>query len=245
MEFDPKCFFDNPPRMKEDLKEYIKELSKKIVFKIKKFSENLCDGERISSKHIKLILLSICPEPITVYNRQGLCSQKYQMKPIYKVLIKAIDEAVGTIENDKYCGIEKKIVRGTQQILKNSSSKYSPTGIIAVAVVVSTICGIILQSSVDLLSDTKTLNYDSVKANGVYHKSSSGQIYPYSSLIKFLNVVEIFEPQSVEQVKKDKKPKEIKHSRESQNLKVQFKKQCTPTIKQERPSTPDNCFWED
>jgi len=241
MDFDPKCFFDNPPRMKEDVKEYIRELSQRIVVKIRKFSENLCDGERISSKHIKLILLAISPEPITVYNRQGLCTQNSKMKPIYRVLMKAIDEAVELIETDKYAGIEKKIVRCTQAILKNCNIKFSPSGIIAVAATVSTICGIILQSSVEL-SDSKTLNYDVVKKNGVYHKSSTGQIYPYSSLIKFLNIIEVLEPLSVETIKKEKKDKKEIQPRE--NLKVHFQKKLSNNS-QNRPSTPDNCFWED
>ena len=246
MDFDPKCFFENPPRMKEDLKEYIKDLSKKIVEKIRKFSENLCNGERISSKHVKLILFALCPEPITVYNRQGLCTQNFKMKPIYRVLIKAIDEAVQMIETDKYGGIEKKIVKGTQHILKSSSIKYSLSGAIAVAATVSTICGILLQSSVDLLSDAKTLNYDSVRTNGVYHKSSSGQIYPYSSLIKFLNIIEILEPLSVEANKKDKKNKEsIKYNREPLKVHFQAQKFTPDKNQQQRPSTPDNCFWED
>ena len=49
MEIDPKCFFENPPRMKEDLKDHMKKLSEKIVTKI----SGLDNGVSLNLAHTK------------------------------------------------------------------------------------------------------------------------------------------------------------------------------------------------
>lgn len=249
MDFDPKCFFENPPRMKEELKEYVKELAENIAVKICVFAQILFENERITPKHIKSIIFAICPDPITAYNRQGLCSQKVALKPIYKVICKSIDQAVA-LDGDKYGGLDKKIVKACGKHL--SVFKASSSTAVAMAAVISTICGIILQSAQDNVPNMKTLTLESVKQFGTTYSGSSGQ-YPYSSLIRFLKIVEVFNPTIpipmkskpvVGKSKKDLKPAIVYDKTETKQ--VHFKKDdAKGQAKRARPATPENCFWED
>ena len=107
MDFDPKCFFENPPRMKEDIKDYIKKLSENIVLKIISFCRNLFPNERLFSKHIKFAILAMCTDPVTIYNRHGLCIQNVKLKPISKILCKTIDNAINNLSENKYGNLDQ------------------------------------------------------------------------------------------------------------------------------------------
>lgn len=237
MEFDPKCFFEHPPRMKEDLKEYLKHLGRKIVLQIVQFARVLFESERIGPKHIKLTILAICPEPITVYNRNGLCVQNVKLKPIHKVLCRAIDLVAEACGRDKYGGLDKKICKSCLQLLREHQDiKCSHHGMLAIASVVSEICGILLQSAVANQASVKTLTLDMLKTYGILHKSSNGANYPYSSMIRFLNIIDNFK---VSDVKEATKKEHVYEESRSKEKRVSF--QRGP----HRPSTPDICFWED
>lgn len=245
MELDPKCFFENPPRMKEDVKDYMKLLAKLMVTKLKKFHMTLFGSERLNSKHVKLIVLAMCPDPITTYNRQGLCNETSKLKPICKVLCKDVDTAMLEFTNgDKLGGTDKKIFKGCKKILEDVPC--SQNGIVAVSSIVSTICGILLQSSIENCKDIKTLTLEMVKTEGVNHKASNGVTYPYNSLMRFLSIVESFEPLSIPETTKMKKndAKHLDTPKKAKHLKVSFTNENA--MKQNpRPSTPENCFWDD
>lgn len=240
MELDPKCFFDNPPRMKEDLKDHMKKLSEKIVAKILSFSGKLFSNERLNHRHIKLAVLAMSVEPITVYNRNGLCVQNVKLKPISKILCKSIDNAVANMSENKYGNTDKKIFKGCVKLLKDVKSSSSAA--VALSAVVSQICGILMQSTLENSSEVKTLTLDCVKENGIKHKSTNGSTFPYSSLIRFLNIVEYFEPREIVNREVTKKKKDAKAKFESLEIKPKVSFQDVST---KRPSTPDNCFWED
>ena len=73
--------------------------------------------------------------------------------------------------------------------------------------------------------------------------------YPYSSLIRFLKLIEVFNPTPiisktvVSKPKKELKPAIVYDKLESKQ--VHFKKEDPKHIKRPRPATPENCFWED
>lgn len=238
MDFDPKCFFENPPRMKEDLKDYIKKLSENIILKIISFCKNLFPNERLFSKHIKLAILAISPDPVTIYNRNGLCIQNVKLKPIGKILCKTIDNAINNLNENKYGNLDKKIFKSCAKVLKNTEIKLNSTATVAIAAAISQVCGILMQSSVENEKDLKTLNIDIVKENGMKHKTTNGTIIPYSSLIRFINVIENFEVREIVSNKKNI-TKESKRKLESIEIKPKV------TFESKRPSTPTDCFWED
>lgn len=240
MDIDPKCFFENPPRMKEDLKEFIKYLCEKIVSKILTFCSKLFETERLYSRHIKLAILAMSPDPITVYNRNGLCIQNVKLKPISKILCKSIDNAVSGMTDNKYGNIDKKIFRSCSKLVKDQEMKTNPTAIVAISAIVSQICGILMQSSIENDKELKTLTLESVKQNGVNHRTANGSTIPYSSLIRFISVVQTFEPKDIISEVKSKKKESKTKKLESIEIKPKVSFQNT-----ERPSTPTNCFWED
>ena len=125
--------------------------------------------------------------------------------------------------------------------------KVSPSGTIALSTVVSQICGIIMQSS-HHDAEIKTLTLETVKKEGTNHRTSNGSIVPYSSIIRFLNMIDSFEPNIVDaRMKKRNVPKlesiEAKQVTFNSQKQISAKESHLPNKK--RPSTPENCYWED
>ena len=221
--------------MKEDLKEYVKELSKSVVIKFMQYAEIMFPGERLNYKHIKMLVLAISPDPITTYNRQGLCVQNSKLKSLVRVLCKAVDNSIVASETNKYGQIDKKIYKGCAKLME--SPKCSTTAVIAVATIVSELCGILLQSLMNTMSDMKTLSLDFLKYQGICH-TSNHVVYQYSSMIRFIYMIEQHTPllpPSPREKKSEKK--KGKHALCTDRSKVSF--EC------DRPSTPENCFWEE
>lgn len=248
MEFDPKCFFEHPPRMREDLKEHIKAFSHSVVVKMLQFGKIMFEQERLTDKHIVLILIAMCPEPLTIYNCQGLCVETSKLKPIYKVLCRSITTALDMSKEDTHGGIDKKLHKSCLKVIKENGVKTSQDGALAIGAVVSQVCGIILQSALHNAPDSKTLTLDIVREKGYYHKTSTGNTVPYPSLMRFANVVENFVP-TTPIMQPEVKSKE--HSTESKRVQIENdsrrvtfgKEKCKD--KMTRPTTPDNCFWDD
>ena len=164
-------------------------------------------------------------------------------------MFKSIDTALANFSdqsalNNKYGGLDKKLVKNCIQSLK--SIKTSHQGILAIGAVISTVCSIMLQNS--MVSDIKTLTLDILLSNGMTHKSNTHQkSYPYSSFMRFLGGIESFEPLKVYSPPPKKKDEEKdKHKVHFTNKKhSNLKHNTTSKEKHERPSTPDHCFWED
>ena len=247
MDFDPKCFFENPPRMKEDLKEYIKDLSRSIVKKFVLYANILFPGEKLSAKHVQLLVISVCPDPLTSYNKNGLCIQNIKLKHIHRILCKSIQTSIAC--EDKYGNNDKKIFKFCKSMCLNV--KISTSGIIAMTAIVSEICGIILQSAKENSVNPKTLTLEMVKSEGMTHISSSGTRVPYGSIVRFLNIVTKFEPVYTSQPEKKKlktNQKDKTNEKEKTNQidkSVRFYEQKQKILTDIRPQTPDICFWED
>ena len=243
MDFDPKCFFENPPRMKEDLKEYIKDLSKSIVKKFLLFGSILFPGERLSSKHVQLLVISVCPDPLTSYTKNGLCVQNIKLKNIHKILCKSIQNSITS--EDKYGNTDKKIYKFCKSLC--TDVKIASSGIIAISAIVSEICGIILQSTKENSVNAKTLTLEMLKSEGMTHKSSNGSKVPYGSILRFLNIVKNFEPVHIQLPQQEKKKTKLKphdNDNKKEKNKVRFCEESKKCI-DERPRTPDICFWDD
>lgn len=217
MDIDAKIFFETPPRMKEDVKEYVRTLAATLVGKFVQMARIMFGDERIHSKHIKWIVLALCPDPITMYNRNGLCVQNVKMKHFSKVLCKGIDDAVEAMAQNKYGEVDKKIHRGCAKLA--ADIKCHASAIVALASIVSQTCGILMQSAVENYGDVKTLTLECIKEHGVMHRSSSGDVIPYSSFMRFLNMVQHFQPRSRE----GGKPKKVKESKTKTLLQLEVK----------------------
>jgi hypothetical protein len=207
MDIDLKCFFEHQsPRIKKDLSEYVCTLAGKIVAKIIMFSELLFPKEKITLKHVKMIVLSMCTDPITMYNKNGLCVQNVKMKPISKVLCRSIDDSIQALQENKYGNVDKKIFKCCSKILRDQI-KTNNDAVVAIATIVSQICGILIQSTVAQCDDSiKTLCLEDLLKHGTNHTSTNGEMIPYSSLIRFLHCVQHFEA----------KPKLLDHKKEQQ-----------------------------
>ena len=82
--------------------------------------------------------------------------------------------------------------------------RSSTKGNIALACIVTKVIGILLESSIKD-DDVKTITMDMFEKNSVSHKSATGEIYPYSSMMRYLHIVNNFTPN---EFTLQKKPKE-------------------------------------
>jgi len=238
MDFDPKCFFEQPLRMKEEVKDYLKDMSYNVLNKLIVYSQIMFPSERITPKHLQMIVLAMSVDPVTCYNRQGLCIQNTKIKTISRVLCKSISTAIQNTETDKYGGLDKKIYKSCVKILKEQNCSFSSQSIVAFTAIISEIIGIVLQSTIDNTQNVKTLTLELIKKEGTLHRNSTGTIYPYGSLIRFINIVDTFSPHAIS--KPVKKTKSI-----LKTPKVSFQSIDNNQSKiSNRPTTPDNCFWE-
>lgn len=198
MDFDPKCLFEDPPRMKEDLKQHMRKISDRIIRKILMFASILFEDERLTESHVQTIILAMSFEPITVYNRQGLCIENNKLKSVHKILVKDIENMTTACEttDKKYGGLDKKMVKSCTRHVKSLHSKISSKGILAIACVVIKICGILLESCMSNSDGVKTLTLELFMKESVHHKANSGNVYPYSSMMRFLHVANHFQPTS-------------------------------------------------
>lgn len=226
MDFDPKCFYTESIRMKEDLKEHIRDFSSNVLEKIKVYADVMFKNEKLNEKHVKFIILAMSVDPITCYNKNGLCVQNISMKPICRIICNSIDIAMNSMTSDKYGGIDKKVYKACKKGLINC--RCATSGILACSVVISELLGIRLQSTIKNVPDVKTLNLEIFQKESTLHKTAKQTTIPYSSLLRFINIVERFKLEV----------------REGTKNKVSFDMKSGNTNKQQ-PTTPDICFWED
>lgn len=269
MEFDPKCFFENPPRMQESVKHYFKKLAHDILSSLILTARTL-GIEKLTEHNVKLLLLQIGNDTMIVYEpKHGLMTQLNNVRQICKIICKAIDN-IDT--KDKYSNLDKKIVKSVTTILNDYCIKASNGGKLALATVVSEICGVCIQSS-EASRTEKTLTLDIVENNAFLYHSTNNVTYINDTLFRFITYVmpdnklpipKVVPPlrkaSAVDEPKQDfeqfKKPKPVKRTpndaidKEKKPIVSILKKQVkfeTTTLPQPppRPRTPDVCFWED
>ena len=245
MDFDPKCFFEKPPRMKDDLKLYIRTMADRIVYKI----TQLClfvNNDKIGTKQIKHIILLLCVDPITCYTRDGLSYSQGTLRSMSRILLKAIDRAQQYVENgDKYGNMDKKMVKCVQSILTDGQVKFGSSGVISITACVSEVCGLLLHATYKGMNYPKTLTLEGLKTYGTTHFSeSSSKSVTNASLIRLLHVLE----QDHFNICSDKSVDKTKYAQESsKNVSFEGDKVSAcfwqSAAGEERPGTPD-CFWE-
>lgn len=192
MQFDPKSLFpraSEAPRLREDLRTYVRDLALHIARAFDACARRMCADERIAARHVKYIVLALALDPITSYNRQGLCVQNVWIKPIERVLCAAVDAALlrYDVDLDRHGGLDRRLVRECENVI---TARHAPTATLAIAAVVAEICGILLNSAWTNLNRPKTLDLKQVRAEGIMHVFSTGEKQPYSSFARLLRRLE-------------------------------------------------------
>lgn len=234
MEFDPKCFFANPPRMQENLKQKMKLLAEKIVLKIINSAKTF-ECTKINENVVKLMCIQICNDFIVVWNpKTGINIQNTKVKDMTRVIARAIDTTIELVEaGDKNGGLEKKIVKGVASVLEKKNMKSTQSGKVALAAVVSEICGVMLQSAMQNCVD-KTLTVDHIEKYAVMYTNSSKESCVNGSLIRLLHAINtdesgnlsIFDSTIVKDIQDIKtKKKENERKKEKEQVENERKKE--------------------
>ena len=268
MEFDPKCFFETPPRMQESVKHFFKKLAHDILSSLILTARTL-RIEKLTEQNVKILLLQVGNDSIISYEpKHGIVTQLSHVRHICKIVCKSIDN-IDT--KDKYSNLDKKIVKGVATILDEYGIKASNGGKLALSAVVSEICGICIQSSAQSLTE-KTLTLENVQNNAFLYRSTRDVTYINDTLFRFITYVmpdsKLPIPKIIPEQKKTtaedepkqnfeqfRKPKPVKRTLDESDkekkpivsiLKKEVKFANTnPQQPSSRPRTPDTCFWED
>lgn len=253
MDFDLKLFFKEPPRIKEGVKTFAHDLADKFVRRTVEHARAL-SIDRILPRHARLIVFQLAQDPYTRMQRGAVCVQQGRVKNMLKVFQRAMDMAETALKTDaKYGGIDKKIVKSTQSVMTSAEVKVSTAASVIIAACVAEMIGIILNSTQTLMED-RTMSLASVREYGTTHCISSGNRCINSSLVRLVHhlsqplcIVTVSAPSREEREKLARAKKSGEHpSKESPQKKMRRLETKSVTFETAvRPSTPENCFWED
>ena len=250
MDFDLKLFFKDPPRFREDVKHYMHDLAKKIVLRVCQHMKAL-NVDRLLPRHVSLIMFQMCQDPVTRYMRHGLSCQAHRVKPLSKVFAKVLSETANAIETEHKNGnIDRKIIKGTQNIIDDCGMKSSNVATVLVASCVAEVCGIMLNDARQC-ADAKTITLDILQEASTTHVLSNGEACTNISLARFIasiyrpvfSEIQVEMEEATRKRKSDNAPLVEKQKRRMLEEKTVKFAEYTPTAP--RPSTPDHCFWEE
>ena len=268
MDIDPKCFFEQAPRMQDSVKQFFKKLAYDTISSFILIARTL-GIEKITEANVKLLVFQTTNDTIVTYSsKHGLLVQLNKVRPISKIICRSINELD---IKDKYSNLDKKIVKGVASALQEFDIKATHGGKLALSVVVSETCGVVIQSAAQTLSE-KTLTLECIDKNAFLYKSSKDGVCINDSLFRFVSYIlpdhnfpipqiakqesssstnENQPSSSFDQFRKPKKIKDVENAFQSIKTKLPIsilKKEVKfypHTITNQRPNTPDICFWED
>ena len=259
MDFDVKfCFDDNPPRMKEEVRDHALRTAALLVQRII-FHANELRVERLLPRHVRLIVFDITQDPVVRLNRGIVVTQTNRIRSMSKLLQRALDAALDASERDpKYGMIDKRLVRSCATMLEAASVRSSSAAVVHVAALVAEFTGIVRSSAHACLLDShRTLGLDAVRA--MRYKLSNGQIVNNISLHRLAHSIErtphmlraaALEEESEAIAAPPPRPCSTKRSESSARGGARRMEDRTVTFataarERPRPATPSDCFWEE
>lgn len=257
MDFDLRLFFETPPRFREEVKRHMHDLATRIVLRVANHA-NLLGIERIHPRHARIILAQMCQDPLPRCNRSGLCLHNSKIKPMNRVFCRVMDITAKS-EDAKNGGIDRKIVKGTLQVLANNNVKSAMGGGVFVAACVAEVCGIMLNAAHNMTNE-KTVSMESLQNYACQHKLASGHIVENASLMRFIRHVDspiLVDLDEFERLQTKRHKKEdaneadgdMRYTRpptlQAKHGSWHVKERSVHFEQPPRPSTPTNCFWED
>lgn len=270
MDFDLKFFFKEPPRFKEEVKLYIHEFATAFVRRTAQYAK-IMTIERLLPRHVLLIMFAVSQDPITRYTDRGLCLQQHKIKSVLRVLQRALLNVNQNIQLDpKYGCLDKKLVKGTAQVLEEEGVRTSTAATVYLATCLAEVCGIMLNCTHMHMHDQKTVSLAVLKEMSMIHQLSSGEICTNVSLMRFIHSITHPPPsissnhaKSVKRVREESAYCQIEERNvsfadsktddewvpcaliRSDKNRHQVNHKDAHSKAQARPSTPDVCFWDD
>ena len=189
MDFDLKYFFEQPPRFKEEVKVYMHSFATEFV-KRAALHAKVMKIERMLARHVPLIAFAMSEDPVTRYTSKGLCMQQHKIKSVLKIFQRALADVNQSIRNDpKYGNIDKKIVKGTAQVLELEGVRASPAAVVYLAACLGEICGIMLNCTQLHMQEQKTVSLTMLKQMSMTHQLSTGEWCINVSLMRFIHSI--------------------------------------------------------
>ena len=248
MDFDLKSFFVESPRIKDEVRAHMHQLATTIVIRFVAYAKQL-QVERILPRHVRMIAFQMAQDPLLRCSRQGLCVQKTAIKSLQRILTRAFDDVDNALKQEiKHGGIDRKIVKQTGLLLEKHDQKASTAAVVSIAACVAEICGVMLNSTAQNMTE-KTMTLSLIHEHACTHITSSGERCRNASLHRFLVTLDRPLMHAVQAVRtaqtSDKKTGKRKAEPPREQPSARPKSEKAVHFHSARPTTPDNCFWDD
>jgi hypothetical protein len=191
MDIDPKKFFDEPPRMKEDVRIHLRDTINAILSHIYAVLYKL-QLDTVGPKHVKVAIVCMTNDLVTMYVRDDLLVQSSRIKPLTALLCRSVDRAISRIADGCKNGrVDKKVIKFVEHFDRDHALKVTSAGMIAIASVVYEICDMLLQSAsfeLDRNKSVQTLSSEHVRVSEGIVRLKHGDRYVHAALLRFLAV---------------------------------------------------------
>lgn len=191
MDIDPKKFFDDPPRMKEDVRIHLRDTNNAVLTYIYDVLYKL-QIDTVAPKHVKAAIVCMTNDLVTMYVRDDLLVQSSRIKPLTALLCRSVDRAISRLADGcKYGRVDKKVVKFVEHVDREQALKVTPAGKVAIASVVYEICDMLLQSAsfeLDRDKSIQTLSSEHMRVSEGIVRLKHGDRYVHAALLRFLAV---------------------------------------------------------
>ena len=191
MDIDPKKFFNEPPRMKEDVRIHLRDTINAVLTHIYDVLHKL-QLDTVAPKHVKVAIVCMTNDLVTMYVRDDLMVQSSRIKPLTALLCRSIDRAISRIADGcKHGRVDKKVIRFVEHVDREHALKVTPAGKIAIASVVYELCDMLLQSAsfeLDRDKSIQTLSSEHMRVSEGIVRLKHGERYVHAALLRFLVV---------------------------------------------------------
>lgn len=245
MDINASAFFRSPPRIASEVTAAVREMALRMVTRAAEHALAL-NAARVQPRHVRLISIVMAQDPMTRLSRNGLCVQETKVKPVVKVLKRAVDDAEKAIARGAANGdIDDSIVRSTRAVWTKLGVPFDASAAVCMAACVAEVCGIMLNSTQRLMNDSTVMRLSDFEAHSTTYSLSSGGTCANTSLRRFLT--HLFRPTFAESASRVDQPAAEPLRTTLTNSKLRRWENTGVSFREEyeRPSTPNTCFWED
>ena len=112
------------------------EFAKRVVRSLLAVACTLVHEATVRLIHIRCAVLQLCPDPIVMHNRNGICILHTKLEQMIHVLIRAINDAEAS--SMPHGGLNKRLFRSCKAIMRSYSSKrFDEPAVVGTAAVTS------------------------------------------------------------------------------------------------------------
>lgn len=174
-------FFENPPRVSSEAKEFLSSLSRRFAKKAVLCLDEM-EADRCSVREAKIAVLVLCQDPILSFST--LEPPHSRIKPMSRVLLSCVEEA----ERRDWRKVEKRIVGYVLSLSAERRLDLTKQGASCIAACILHMCGILVRGA-DEKVRSGTIHVQDLKRSMSVYRTSAGKECRNDSLLSLSRFV--------------------------------------------------------